>query len=545
MMRSGMIRHLRARAGQMACNSLIYNWSLGGHVPDRLLAVPPDVWPGQKDRGRWLCGGAFALGGETLPMTRLCWEPKDASPGWLQHMHGFEWLRDLRALGVDAARLQARSMVASWLRHYPGWDPDAWESGLLGTRIAHWISLYPFYGESADQDFQDTLLCSLSRQAKHLSRALPGPLCGLPMLRAVRGLAYAGLALEGREYWLEQALDALEEQTAKQILPDGGHVSRSPAQLAEALHIFLDIRNGLRAGQYPVPEQLEHSIDRMAQALRFFRGNDKKLALFNGAQEGDDALLDAMMLQSNMKGRALRGLPHSGYERLVLGRTALTVDTGAPPPHEYDGDAHAAPLAFELSYGKEKIFTACGTHPLDAEWRAMLRGTAAHNTLSLDHRNICEVRDDGHFGRRPRSVTANREEKDGAALLDASHDGYVPLNGVTHRRRFYLSEQGHDLRGEDSLACSVGLSKSVDVILRFHLHPRVQVSLVQDDTEALLRLPGGSGWRFAHSGGALTLDNSVYLGEGCRPRKTKQLVILGKMDSDQAKIKWALQREGA
>ncbi len=536
-----MIRTIRNRAGHMTFNSVLYNWSLGASIPDRLLVIPPDGWPGSAERGRWLTSGAFVIEGETLDSHG--WDSEGVSSAWLRHMHGFEWLRDLRGLGGDQARLQARSMIASWLQRYHGWHEMSWRPDVLGQRLSNWIGLFPFYGQSADQEFQDQVMVSLARQARHLSRALPGTIAGLPLLHAIRGLAYAGIALEGREAWLEQALDLLERETERQVLPDGGHASRSPSQLADALRIYIDMRNALRAGQYPVPEQVEHTIDRMAQALRFFRGSDKKLALFNGCQEGDDYMLDCIMLQSNARGRALKHLPHTGYERLTLGRTVVTVDAGAPPPHDFDLHAHAAPLAFELSYGKEKIFTSCGTHPVDADWAAMLRGTAAHNTLSIDYRNVCEIRDDGHFGRKPRKVTAAREDGDGAVLLDVSHDGYMPLNGVTHRRRFYLSDQGHDFRGEDFLTCATGIVKPLEVMVRFHLHPRVQVSLIRDGQEALLRMPGGAGWRFVHGGGLLTLENSIYLGEGCRPRKTKQLVITGKMDSDQARIKWALQRE--
>jgi uncharacterized heparinase superfamily protein len=543
-----LIRTIRNRAGHMTFGSVLYNWSLGTTVPDRLLVIPPDGWPGSAERGRWLTSGAFMIEGETLdaPIGGDGWnEDENVSPLWLHHMHGFEWLRDLRGLGGDTARLQARAMIGSWLQHYQGWHETSWQSDLIGLRLYNWIGLFPFYGQSADQGFQDQVMMSLTRQARHLSRALPGTIQGLPLLHAIRGLVYAGIALEGREVWLEQALDLFERETGRQILPDGGHVSRSPAQLADALRLYIDIRNALRAGQYPVPEQVEHTIDRMAQALRFFRGSDKKLALFNGAQEGDDYMLDCIMLQSNARGRALGSLPHLGYERMTLGRTVVTIDAGMPPPHDYDATAHAAPLAFEFAYGKEKIFTSCGTHPIDPDWQAMLRGTAAHNTLSIDYRNVCEIREDGHFGRRPRHVTMNREDADGAVLLDASHDGYVPLNGVTHRRRFFLGHQGHDFRGEESLTCSTGIVKPMEVMVRFHLHPRIQVSLIQGGKEALLRMPGGAGWRFVHGSGALTLENSIYLGEGCRPRKTKQLVITGIMDSDQARIKWALQREAA
>jgi len=99
------------------------------------------------------------------------------------------------------------------------------------------------------------------------------------------------------------------------------------------------------------------------------------------------------------------------------------------------------------------------------------------------------------------------------------------------------------MRGEETLTCSIGLGRSHAATVRFHLHPRVPVSLVQDGTEALLRLPGGSGWRFSTTGATLSLENSIYLGEGVHPRKTKQIVLRTTMDTDTAQIKWALQRE--
>lgn len=536
---------VRRRAGAMACDNPLYNWSLGGSVPDKLAVIPADGWPGDPERGRWLCGGAFALSeGLYLELAGDYWEPEGVSESWLTAMHGFEWLRDLRALGGDAARRQARDMMQDWMRRYHTWDGFSWRGDVTGMRVANWIALYDFFGASADDEWQQRFLESLMRQARHLARALPGALHGVALLQGIRGLIFAGIALPGRENWLEIGLDLLQVETGKQVLPDGGHVSRSPAQLVEALRIFIDIRAALRIAGYPVPAPVDHTVDRMAQALRFFRYADKGLALFHGAQEGDAALLDCVLLKANAKGRVLRGLPQSGYERVTLGRSVVMMDCAAPPLYPHDHAAHAAPLAFEFMYGKERIFVSCGAHPLDDDWGDALRATAAHNTLSIDYRNACEIRNDGHLGRRPRAVTMTREENNDSCLIDAAHDGYVPVNGITHRRRLYLGDQGHDLRGEENLTCTVGLGKTVEVAVRFHLHPRVQVSLVKDGKEALLRLPGGAGWRFFHSGGALALENSIYMGEGARPRKTKQIVIYAQMSTDHALMKWALQREG-
>ncbi len=545
LMRINVLNNLKHKATAAAYGTSFYQWTLGGNIPDRLAVIPTDPWPGDSGRGRWICQDVFCMAGEQFPVRDGDFSPKGASDIWLSHIHSFEWLRDLRALGGDAGRMQARAMVTAWIDRYSNWNEMSWQADLTGRRIAIWIALHDFFAASADEIFQTNYMASLLRQARHLSRTVPGSLSGIPLLQAIRGLGYAGLAFEGRESWLEQALDLLDGETSKQILSDGGHVSRSPAQLLQAMQIYIDMRGALIAGQYPVPEFIQHAIDRMAQALRFMRYSDRHFALFNGTQEGDPALIEMVQMLANSSGRVLKSLPDSGYERATAGRSLLMVDTGRAPAWPHDGQAHAAPLAFEFSYGKERIFVSCGSHPVDADWADAMRGTAAHCTLMLDNRNACEIRKDGHFGRRTRNVVVSREEQNGACLIDGVHDGYVPLNGISHRRRLYLSDQGHDLRGEETLTCSVGISKPVEAVLRFHLHPRVQVSLIRDKQDALLRLPGGSGWVFSHAGGALTLENSVYLGEGCRPRKTKQLVITMPVDSDYAQMKWTLQREGA
>lgn len=543
-MRINFISTLRHKATAYAYGTPLYQWTLGGQIPDRLAVTPPDPWPGDALAGRLMCQDVFSMKGAQLPSRDGNFEPRGATPQWLDHIHGFDWLRDLRALGGDLGRRQARSMVTAWMDRYDGWNETAWRPDLTGKRIAIWIALHDFFAASADDVFQTNYLASLLRQARHLSRALPGNLAGLKLLHGIRGLAYAGLAFEGRESWLEQALDLLDHESKRQILSDGGHISRSPAQLLEAMQIYIDLRSAMQTGGYPVPEFIQHAIDRMAQALRFLRYSDRNFALFNGTQEGDATLIDMVQTIANAQGKILKSLPDSGYERVAIGRSVLMMDCGAAPVWPHDAQAHAAPLAFEFVYGKERVFVNCGSHPVEDDWHDALRGTAAHNTVALDYRNACEIRKDGHFGRRTRNVVVTREEADGACLIDGVHDGYVPLNGISHRRRLYLSDQGHDLRGEETLSCSVGLSKPVEVAIRFHLHPRVQVSLIRGKREALLRLPGGAGWIFSHEGGQLALDNSIYMGDGLRPRKTKQLVISTRMETDLTQLKWAVQREG-
>jgi uncharacterized heparinase superfamily protein len=537
-----LIRQIRKQAGRLAYNSLFYNWSLSGPVPERLSSVPQDLWPGDPTKGQWFCDDPVNIIKSFGALSRSN-RTEDNGNLWLYYLHSFDWLRDLKTLGGDAPRVQARDLIGTWIKNNPRWTEGVWEPDLIGTRISNWIGLYDFYGVCANEEFLESFSESLIRQSRHLSRSIYGCRNGIHYFRAIKGLLYSSLVLEGRDNWLKQGLDIFQVELNKQILSDGGHISRSPEQLLEALQITIDIRNSLLSRGYDIPAEIEHFIDRMAQALRFFKYPDKGLAVFNGAQQSNVQLVDAVLARSNARGRVLKNLPQSGYERMTVGRSILVIDTGKPPSSHYDKCHHSAPLSFEFIYGKQRVFVNCGSNPVDETWQSALKSTAAHNTLTIDDRNASEVSENGHLIRKPKKINVIKDHNQEGALLEASHDGYLALNGIIHRRRFFLSKQGHDLRGEEILTCSVGLGRIAKIALRFHLHPDISVALTQSGKEALIRLPGGSGWRFMHSSGQLAVEDSIYLGNSTRPRKCKQLVIYGDMEVDHALIKWALRRE--
>jgi len=525
---------VRQEAGRVAYNSPLYNWSLGGAVPEQLLFSPCDLWQGNADHAKWLVhSGAFSLGGDRLELKNANWHPDDVSDEWSVHIHGFDWLRDLRALGGDVGRRSARMMICNWMETHQAWEETSWRADIMGRRLGNWIASYDFFGQSASDEFQDEFLNITVRQARHLSRSLPGLLNGLPLFYAARGLLYVGLTLDGREDYVEQALHIIDEQMDKQILSDGGHISRNPKNLMEVVRILIDMRAAIRQAGYPPIDKIQHTLDRAVPALRFFRHGDGSFAMMNGTQEVNDEDIKNTVMHAGSRARTLNSLPHSGYERVQMGRALLIADVGKKPIWPHDSQAHNAPLSFEFSYNKERIFVNCGTHPTCEKWQEALRLQAAHNALNVDGVSFSKVK----------KTTIERDDKKDIVLIDASHDGYISNIGVTHRRRFYVTEKGQDFRGEDNLTCSTGLTKKHDINIRFHLHPDVKVSLIKGGAEALLRLKSGAGWRFTIVGGSLALENSIYLGEGVRPRKTKQLIINGHMPTDNAQFKWALQRE--
>lgn len=540
-----MISHLKDKAGQLAYTSRLYNWTLGHGTPE-LIQTFIDPWPGRPARGRWLCQGAFAFDHESLPLEGNFWQSDKVSRACLDHLQSFVWLRDLRSYGGEKARNQAREMMLHWIDHHPNWTPQSWRPDILGQRIAIWLSLFDFTCAHAPEQTRKKILASLQRQARHLSRSLAthADPPGIGGLQAAKGLVYAGLAFESRENWLEQGLEIFERQIPIQILSDGGHISRMPENSYHALRLCFEINSALARAKYPRLEVLQHAMDRLTPAVRFFRHGDKSFACFHQGLEQSPEDIDAVLAQTDGKIRIPKSLGHCGYERCAAGRSALIMDCGSPPPRPYDVVSHASPLAFEFGHGRERILVNCGTHLSDPHWAAMLRCSAAHNTLTIDDRNSVEIRADGHIGKRRGDTQVERMEAEGGVILDARQDGYENSHGVIHRRRIFLGGDGCDLRGEDTLEETAQLpDKEMIVALRFHLHPRVLVSLIQQGRECLLRTPAGHGWRFYHIGGELRLENSVYLGDGGQIRKTKQIVLYLKSARGPFMIQWALQKE--
>ncbi|WP_448204388.1 heparinase II/III family protein [Azospirillum sp. sgz302134] len=542
----GKMGRLREGVAQIAFGNPIYKLTLGGRSPTALAIVPPDPWPGDATEGSALLAGMVRLAGQAVaidPQGVPSW--RAGNPAWLDALHGFEWMRDLRAVGGDAARRRARALVLSWLDHNGKWNAQTWAPEVLGARIATWIGLHDFYCASADDEFRARIFDSLARQVRHLTRVVPGALDGKALVTAVKGLVYGGFCLPENERTGIDALRLLERELPRQILPDGGHVERCPSVQLRVLRDLIDVRAVLRAARVDIPEALQHAIDRMTPALRFFRHGDGGLALFNGGREEDTALVDTVLAQADARGRPLKSAPHTGFERLIAGRTMVLLDSGVPPVSGLDATAHAGTLSMEVSVGKERLIVNCGAHPVKTgPWRAALAGTAAHSTVVMAETNSSEVLDGGGLGRRPSHVGCERQESDGAVLVVATHNGYSRNFGFLHRRRVYLAENGEDLRGEDTLEPVIGSTPDGQPFtIRFHLHPSVQASLIQGGSQVLLRLHSGAGWRLRATGGHVELEESIYLGNGDEPRRTTQIAISGHSGPEGITVKWALRRE--
>ncbi len=530
---------LLRRAAQRLFSLPGYRLTLIGRTPATLRMAPADPWPGRADRAAAMLAGRFRFAACELAAADDIWNPPGAPPEWLAAMHGFSWLRDLTMLGGEEARQSARRLTADWIERNYRWSLPAWRSDVTAARIVAWLSSYDTFFASGEDDFREAIVSSTAVQLRHLDRAWQLETAGAGRIAALKGLIYGALCLGGREQ-VERRLAALERELERQVLADGGHVERNPAKLLAVLRDLLETRAAVGAAQYEIPESVQQAIDRMAPMLRYLRGGDGALGRFNGAGGEDPLTLSAVLEQASPRGKPAARAPATGFGRITAGKLTVLVDAGAPAQPPFDEDAHAGALSLEVTVGRERLIVNCGAAPCDGEhWRMAERATAAHSTVTVSDRNSSELLVNGHIGARAARVTAEAECADGATLLDMSHNGYLRSDGITHRRRIFLSRDGADLRGEDTLTGRGG----APFALRFHLHPAVDATLLQSGHDALLRLPRDGGWRLRCSE-SLTLADSIYFEDAPEPRRTSQIVVSGVTGEGATTVKWALRREG-
>ncbi len=84
-------------------------------VPDAPTLPVRDLWPGDPSLGARLLKGELTVGNSVLTLQPGTWANAHGSVTLRAAAHTFTWLRDLRALGTDAARQRARSLVSEWI----------------------------------------------------------------------------------------------------------------------------------------------------------------------------------------------------------------------------------------------------------------------------------------------------------------------------------------------------------------------------------------------------------------------------------------------
>jgi uncharacterized heparinase superfamily protein len=514
-------------------------WRVWPGRTDQLLISPQELRTADATRAAEIYAGRFVFAGKIVTCHgRSVFSLDPPSQDWDVALLGFGWLRHMRAADSAITRANARSLVDEWLSSQHQASKTAWRADVLARRVISFLSQAPLLLSDTDGRFYRRYLRSLAREIRFLRHTMLNLSDGMQRLLVLIALCYASLCLANHARHIRGVTRRLSDELQRQILPDGGHISRNPSALIELLLDLLPLRQTFAARNIAPPPMLLNAIDRMMPMLRFFRHGDGSFALFNGMSTTPNDLIATLLAYDDTHGTPMASMPHSGFQRLDAASTTIIMDTGASPPPNVSQDAHAGCLAFELSSGTNRIVVNCGMPPTGREnWRAFARETAAHSGLTFRETSSCEFIGLSAMKRLlhgalivsgPTKVESWREELQNGVLLTASHDGYLQRFGILHRRALMLSSDGSQVAGEDSIEIAQGSGAKVgdgEYAIRFHLHPSIKASRVSDARAVMLVLPNRDVWMFETRNDKVDLEDSVFLAGSDGPRRTAQIVI--------------------
>lgn len=526
---------------------------------DRLIIAPHDLRTADATRAAEIYAGRFVFAGKIVNCHgRSIFDLEPPSEDWEVALLGFGWLRHLRAADTALTRANARALVEDWISNPANKRrPVARRADVLARRVISLLSQAPLVLNDTDNKFYRRYLRALAREIRLLRHTMVNIRDGVPKLQVLIALCYTALCLANQASHIRSASKKLSDELQRQILPDGGHISRNPGALIELLIDLLPLRQTFAARNIAPPPALLNAIDRMMPMLRFFRHGDGNFALFNGMSATPSDLLATLLAYDDTHGAPMANMPHTGFQRLDAGQTTLIIDTGPPPPAGVSHDAHAGCLSFELSSGISRIITNCGMPTTGRDnWRPFARGTAAHSTLTYHDTSSCQFVEMSAMKRLlhgapvingPVEVESYREIVQDGTLLTTSHDAYLAKFGVIHRRVLMIASDGGRIDGEDTLSPPQGArlkGTEADFALRFHLHPAVKASRLSDARGVMLVLPNRDVWTFEALDDKVDLEDSVFLAGNDGARRTAQIVI--RHDARQApSIRWSFVRSTA
>ncbi|WBU53245.1 heparinase II/III family protein [Paracoccus sp. SCSIO 75233] len=526
-------------------------------------------------RGHEILGGKLPLTGAMVEGDPFA--VTDLTPAQAAELHGFGWLDDLAAVGSAKARDLAQMRVLAWIAAHPkpsaAADSPVWRADVTGRRVLRWLFHAGQILPGLDRDTAQPVFDSLHAQLSVLERV--GMLEGAARVEALSARAMAAMLLKGAEGAAQAALDDLAsdvETSIRRRVMRG----RCPEALLSCLSQLAWVGATAKDMGRDIPEQIASVIEEIAPVLRALRHADGGLPRFHGGGRGPAGRLDHSLRAAT--GPSIVAPGHAmGFARLSRSRSTVMLDAAAPPAGPAAAHAHASTLAIEFTSARHPIVVNCGAGGMfGPAWARASRATACHSTLSLTGLSSAKLLPpDEHGSERltllPQKVWAGQCDDEGNLMppdapapspregqpILSGHDAWQGTHGLTCLRELYLSADGDELRGEDTLAALdiesqgrleqilTNMPDGIGYDIRFHLHP--DVDAIPDGDAIRLILPGKEEWYFSHDMIAeQRLEPSAYLESGqSAPQPTTQIVLSHRLTAQAVRIGWTFMRAGA
>ncbi len=414
---------------------------------------------------------------------------------FLYHLHYFD---DLNAENNSDRKALHQKLVTRWINENSPGTGNGWEPYPLSLRIVNWIKWH-----MSGNYLNDEQLNSLACQARYLFKKIEFHLLGNHIFANAKALVFAGLFFQGKEAgkWFCRGIEILKKEVREQILDDGGHFERSPMYQTIILEDVLDLINMGRACPETFSAEKEQTLHewekvacRMMTWLKIMCHPDGRIVLFNDAAMGlaaepSEIFFYAEKLGLHHSGTQDKGfvyLSESGYIRCEKGRAVAFLDVADIGPDYIPGHGHADTLTFEFSFLKKRVIVDSGIscYGTDSE-RLRQRGTAAHNTVTINNMNSSDVWKGFRVGRRARPFDLEINDLPNETIVRCCHDGYQHFPGKpVHCREWRLEKKQFVIK-------DVIKGTFHNAVGRFYFHPDVDVEIDETSGQGQIRVANG------------------------------------------------------
>ena len=447
--------------------------------------------------------GRFAIQGTTLQLgVEPDWRSASLPPDreWRLEWSKFYYGLDLAAAACETgdavfARVW-QQLVLSWIAQAPI-DPGQIDpSDVIGRRIQNWVYAWSRFAERFDLEterpgFTAAILGSLRDQLAYLEHHLTRERNHRTLeLYALFVAALALPDLDPGERLLTSSIAALADNLMSDVLPDGVQRERSTHYHHVVLRSFLGMRENARRFSLTIPPGFDERLARACEFAMHCHRPDGAIPALSDSDSGSYldllALAGRLLHRSDFTYVATRGrsgvppavrhasfttggyfIQRSGWGERSVALTDeryLIFDCG---PLGDGGHGHYDALNVEIASGGRPLVIDPGRFTYNDDpphWRRWFKGTAAHNTVTIDGRDQTPYRRGKPKGPVASARLLHRFTGDGLDVLWG--EARSPAYDAVHRRRVLFVANEYWLI-EDELTAP----GAHDYELRFHLAP--------------------------------------------------------------------------
>jgi len=426
------------------------------------------------------------------------WDVEEPSHLWRFQLHYHEYL--LQHVSSESALADPThqawedvwGLLVDWInRHSPEnskSSQDAWHPYCISRRIPVWSWLLSARTPSSDSILSGVLK-SLSEQAVVLSQNLEKDLGGNHLFENYTALAIAGCIVKGphSNNWLDVAEGGLKKELPRQTLDHGEHFERSPMYHCQILGNVLKIAI---MSEKCRPRLSAFCTEYAARFLEFVESichSDGEIPLLGDSCFHEAPSMDGLRKlasfvgvesKSNLTTFSQAG-PYWIYRENCSSESDFFLfDRGPVAPDELPAHGHCDLLNLEASVGGNRWIVDSGNYFYESgSMRQYCRSSVAHNVLTIDGQNQCDIYSKFRMGRRGRIKECESGNSGEFDWAKATHDGYRSIGisrverliAISHKKKVWI-------------CCDIARGSSTNRLLGYlHLGPELTVNPKYED----------------------------------------------------------------